>query len=143
MRTYKKPTEKVIFMLALAALFISTAAFSSGTDKDTQDKTILKAREAVESASPYDWKTLAVHAEKCMTNKINLKEAAEWLDRSLEIKKDPYNLRLKGDYYNANNLPDEALEYYIKSMQAGLAQDIHYKDVDTQIKIHVLHKSRI
>lgn len=71
MRTYKKSSEKAIFMLALAALFISTAAFSSGTDKDTQDKTILKAREAVESASPYDWKTLAVHAEKCMTNKIN------------------------------------------------------------------------
>ncbi len=141
MKKYTQQFTKMFLMLTFTALFVTSSAFSSVTV--TEDKTTLKAREAVANASPDDWKTLAINAEKCMKKSVNLKEAAAWLDKSLEIKKDAYNLRVKGDYYKANNLPDEALEYYIKSIQAGLADDINYRDVDTQLKISALHKSRI
>jgi hypothetical protein len=59
---------------------------------------------------------LAISAEKCFKKNVNLKEASEWLDQSLEIAKTPFNLELKGDYYNVNRLPDKALEYYVQAM---------------------------
>jgi hypothetical protein len=122
-------------------IFISSAAFAANIQVKDTDKTTLKAREAVENASPDDWKTLAESAEKCMKKNVNLKEAATWLDKSLTIKEDPYNLRLKGDYYQLNNLPQQALEYYIKSIRAGLATNVNYSDPDTQRKIAEIKKN--
>ncbi len=80
------------------------------------DKTTEKTREAVENASPHDWYTLALSAEKCFKKKVNLKQASEWLDQSLDIAETPFNLELKGDYYIENRLPDRALEYYVRAM---------------------------
>lgn len=142
MKTNFQKTQKMFLMLAMAAFFFSASAFASTEGKYATNKTVEKSREAVANASPDDWKTLAIHAEKCMKKKVNLKEAAEWLDRSLAITEDPYNLRLKGDYYKINNLPKEAMGYYIKSIRAGLAKDINYRDVSTQLKIQELHNSR-
>lgn len=87
------------------------------------DRTTEKTRNAVESASPDDWYTLAVSAEKCFEKKVNLKEAAKWLDLSLEIAETPFNLELKGDYYIKNRLPDKALEYYVRTMNTIKAID--------------------
>ena len=47
---------------------------------------------------------------------MNLKEASEWLDQSLEIAETPFNLELKADYFIDNKLPDRALEYYVRAM---------------------------
>ena len=80
------------------------------------DKTTEKTREAVDNASPHDWYTLALSAEKCFKKKVNLKQASEWLDQSLDIAETPFNLELKGDYYIENRLPDRALEYYVRAM---------------------------
>lgn len=87
------------------------------------DRTTQKTREAVESADPDDWYTLAISAEKCFEKKVNLKEAAKWLDQSLEIAETPFNLELKGDYYIKNQLPDKALEYYVRTMNTIKAID--------------------
>jgi tetratricopeptide (TPR) repeat protein len=89
----------------------------------TNEKTTEKAREAVENAGPHDWYTLAASAEKCFKKKVNLKEASEWLDQSLEIAQMPYNLELKGDYYILNKLPDQALEFYVRAMNVMKEQD--------------------
>lgn len=80
------------------------------------DRTTEKTRDAVESASPDDWYTLAISAEKCFDKKVNMIEAAKWLDQSLKIAETPFNLELKGDYFNKNSLPDKALEYYVRTM---------------------------
>ncbi|CAN5488179.1 hypothetical protein BH23BAC1_BH23BAC1_31920 [soil metagenome] len=129
-----------LMILLFATLFVTGTAFSADNKIKDEDKTTLKAREAVENASPDDWKTLATSAEKCMKKNVNLKEAASWLDKSLAIKQDPYNLRLKGDYFQINNLPQQALEYYIKSIRAGLATDVNYVDQETQRKIAEISK---
>jgi tetratricopeptide (TPR) repeat protein len=89
---------------------------SSATLAKVDDRTIEKTRENVENASPDDWYTLAISAEKCFKKKVNLKQASEWLDQSIEIAETPFNLELKGDYYNDNRLPDKALEYYVRAM---------------------------
>ena len=105
-------TLKSTFAIAMAFVVLSgSMAFAKIDDRTTE-----KTRDAVENASPHDWYTLAIRAEKCFKKKVNLKEASEWLDQSLEIAKTPFNLELKGDYYNDNRLPDKALEYYVQAM---------------------------
>lgn len=99
------------------AAFIAFVVLSSNeTFAKVDDRITDKTRDAVENASPHDWYTLAICAEKCFKKKVNLKQASEWLDQSLEIAETPFNLELKGDYYNDNKLPEKALEYYVRAM---------------------------
>nr|WKN38020.1 hypothetical protein K4G66_04770 [Tunicatimonas sp. TK19036] len=122
------------FVVAALLLTISTGAFANNnTDKTTQ-----RAREAVENAAPDDWYTLAKAAEKCIDKGVNLKEAAEWLNKSLAIHEAAYNLGIKGDYYVMNKLPEKALEYYSKSIRVGKMEDPSYMDAETQEKILAL-----
>lgn len=103
---------KTTFVAAFAfVVFGSTVSFAKVADRTTE-----KTREAVENASPHDWYTLALSAEKCFKKKVNLKQASEWLDQSIEIAETPFNLELKGDYYIDNKLPDKAVEYYVRAM---------------------------
>ena len=99
------------------------------------DRTTEKTRDAVENADPDDWYTLAISAEKCFNKKVNLVEAAKWLDQSLEIAETPFNLELKGDYYIENQLPDKALEYYVRTMNTIKANDGEAEVTHIQLKI--------
>lgn len=99
-------------ILAFAFVLLSSTAILA----KVEDRTTEKTREAVENASPHDWYTLAVSAEKCFKKKVNKKQAYEWLEQSLAIAETPFNLELKGDYYNDNQLPDKALEFYVRAM---------------------------
>ena len=123
-----------LITLALAAIFVSAGAFAApkGTENN---RTAEKARQAVEEAAPDDWYTYAQSAEKCIRKKVNLKEAKGWLERSIEIKETTYNLAVMGDYYEMNNLPEKALEYYVKSLRVGLEQDVNYQDPITHEKM--------
>ena len=114
MNTLKVSKGVVLGLIFLAS--VSSVAFAN----KVEDRTTDKARAEVAKASADDWQTLAANAEKCFKRKVNLKEASEWLDRSLQISQTRYNLELKGDYYSMNNLPDKAIEYYIKAI--GVAQ---------------------
>lgn len=108
---------------AFSAMLVFFALSLNVSFARIDDRTTQKTREAVESADPDDWYTLAISAEKCFEKKVNLKEAAKWLDQSLEIAETPFNLELKGDYYIKNQLPDKALEYYVRTMNTIKAID--------------------
>ena len=122
-----------VMMMALATVFVTASVYAVPSTAD--NKTVSKARLAVEEAAPDDWKTFAESAEKCMKKKVNLKEAKAWLDKSIQIRETPYNLAVMGDYYQMNSLPDQALEYYVKSLRLGLEQDINYQDPVTHAKM--------
>ncbi|GAB4334828.1 MAG: hypothetical protein OHK0038_12280 [Flammeovirgaceae bacterium] len=107
------------FKSIFAALLIMVTSLFAFQASANDDKLVEKARTAVSSASPDDWYTLASWAEKCIKKGVNLKEAAEWLDKSISIKETAYNLSVKGDYYVANKLPEKALETYIRSIELG------------------------
>jgi hypothetical protein len=102
-----------------AALLIMATSLFAFQASANDDKLVEKARTAVSSASPDDWHTLASWAEKCIKKGVNLKEASEWLDKSIAIRETAYNLSVKGDYYVANKLPEKALESYIRSLELG------------------------
>lgn len=119
-------------MVAALAFVILTGSMSFAR---VDDRTTEKTREAVENASPHDWYTLATSAEKCFKKKVNLKQAVEWLDQSLEIAETPFNLELKGDYFIENQLPDRALEYYVRAMNVMKEKDGEADVVQLQKKI--------
>lgn len=104
---------KKLSTLALA-LFISMASM---TAEAKNDKTIEKARMAVENASPDDWKTYAKSAKMLIGKKSSMTEAKQWIEKSISIRETSSNLEIFGDYYAANNVPRKASEYYIKSMK--------------------------
>jgi hypothetical protein len=112
-------TIKKTMMTFLVVILVS----ASTTFAKAEDRTTEKAREAVENASPHDWYTLATSAEKCFKKKVNLKQASDWLDQSLEIAETPFNLELKGDYFIDNRLPNRALEYYVRAMNSMKEND--------------------
>ena len=119
-----------VTLMALAVLFASTASFAA-----TDNKVVEKARTVVENASPDDWYAYAKSAQMCIRKNVNLKEAAVWLDKSLEIKRDAFNLEIKGDYYVKNNLPTKALEMYVEAAKAAKAADINANTTALQEKI--------
>ena len=129
-----KNTISTFSQTLVAAIFLLTVSFSVFANNNT-DKTTQRAREAVENAAPDDWYTLAKAAEKCIAKKVNLQEAAEWLNKSLAIHESAFNLKVKGDYYVHNKLPKKALEYYSKSIRVGKIEDPSYMDAETQDKI--------
>ncbi len=132
----------VIFARVLLVVFIAGSTVGSSFAIPPTDKITQKAREAVADASPDDWYTLAESAKKCIDKGVNLKEAAVWLDQSIAIQETAFNLKLKGDYYLSNRLPERALEYYSKSIRVGKLTDPSYMDADTQDKIVKLVKQR-
>ena len=132
----------VIITRVLLVVFVAGSTVGSSFADNRADKITRKARQAVENASPDDWHTLAKAAEKCIAKGINLKEAAVWLDQSIAIKETAYNLKVKGDYYRSNRLPERALECYSKSIRVGKLENPDYMDADTQSKIVRLIKQQ-
>jgi hypothetical protein len=123
--------------LALLLGSISTVALANpiSAKEEKTDKITLKTREAVSKASPDDWYTLAQAAEKCISKGVNLNEASQWLERSLEIKETSYNLCVKGDYYLANHLPEKALDYYVRGIKVGKEENDEFDVTAVQKKI--------
>src|SRR6478609_7373774 len=125
-----KVSKGVVLGLIFFASVSSVAWASTGEDRTTD-----KARAEVAKASADDWQTLAANAEKCFRRKVNMREASEWLDKSLQITESRYNLELKGDYYNLNNLPEKAVDYYIKAIEVAQSSRSTSEVIEIQHKI--------
>jgi tetratricopeptide (TPR) repeat protein len=140
----KNLISKISLSLIIAMVLSGSFAFANGPfgqkSEEKVDKTTLKARDAIKKASPDDWMTYAKSAEKCLKKNVNLKEAAEWIDRSLEITEAPYNLTIKGDYYLANNLKDKALEMYVKGLRVGQEQNPSFDGTFIQERIAEIYQ---
>ena len=124
-----KKLVKVTLSVILAFLVLSANAMDG-----REEKIVSKNREAVENAAPDDWYTLAYSAKKCLDKKVNCKEVATWIDRSLAIKETSYNLEVKGDYYVANKLNEEALRCYVKAVSLA-TENNNFDSGDLQKKI--------
>lgn len=105
-----KNSLKLAFM-AIAMLAITSANSFAGT----KEKAVAKATEAVENGSPDDWMLLAKQADYLIRKNAGMSTAKEWIEKSISIKEDAYNLEVMGDYYLQSNLPKKAIGYYLQS----------------------------
>ena len=101
------------------ALIISLASLRS---QAKNNKTVDKARTAVENASPDDWKTYAKSVQTLIRKKTNLADVKMWIEKSISIRETSFNLEVFGDYYVMNNMPFMASTYYIKSLKKMRAE---------------------
>lgn len=107
-----KISSKILSVVVAVVVLFSTFSSTAGT----KDKAVAKATEAVENGSPDDWKLLANQADYLIKRNASLGTAKEWIEKSISIKEDAYNLEIMGDYYVKSNLPKQAIGYYIQSM---------------------------
>ena len=121
-------TSLFIIILLTAHLSVSAAGGN--------DKLISKAREAVANAGPDDWETLAKSAHQCIKKNVNMAEAKEWIEKSLQIKRSAYGLEVAGDYYMSNKIFDKAVNHYIESMSVLKKKDIDAETGWLQEKIN-------
>jgi len=118
----------MILLLSGVSLYVYSSDGKNG-------KIMAKYRDIVQESAPDDWHTLASCAEQCIKKNIVNKEVAEWIDKSLEIKKSSYNLEIKGDYYMKNKLPEKAGEFYLEAIKIGLEEEKNFDSSGLQTKI--------
>lgn len=121
-----------LMTVAAVAMFLVGSSFSVYAKSD---KAVDKARSAVENASPDDWETYAKSAQMLIRKKASMGEAKKWVEKSLSIRETPFNLEVMGDYYIKNNLPKQAIKYYIKSMDKLKENDANIDTSAIQGKI--------
>lgn len=114
-----KNSVKRTFRAGLVCLALAGTTLAAEAAGPKGNKAVQKAREMVEEAGTHDWLTLAKAAEKCFLVDQNLKEAYDWLQKSLEINETVYNLTLQGDYFLKNDLPRRAMSSYLKALDMG------------------------
>ncbi len=96
----------------LTLMLIINVAFAGDNNSKANDALILKMSAKVESAKDGDWKTLAKCAKTLLDQSINYDETFNWIEKSIAVNKNCYNLAIMGDYYKMNNNLDEAYRYY-------------------------------
>jgi len=106
------------------------------------DKTTEKARAMVEKAAPHDWECYAKAAKMCIKKSVNLQEAKEWIDTSLEIKDSALGNEVAGDYFMSNKLYNEAIKYYVKSMLIIKDGDFYADTSQIELKIETAKEYR-
>lgn len=136
-----KNLTKTTLSWAMGMMFL-LVQFSGFSATNPTEKTIEKARAAVEAASPDDWETLAKSAEMCVRKNVNMTEAKQWIDASMEIKESALALEVAGDYYKANKLYTKATDHYVKSMLALKKDDFYADTSHLETKIDKVKKLR-
>ena len=123
-------------IISFLVIYLVVGLYLPGYPKDGKnEKVFSKNSEIIDNAAPDDWHTLASCAEACIKKNIINKEVADWIDRSLKIRKTAYNLEVKGDYYIKNKLPNKAGECYLEAIQVGIDEDINFDYSGLQEKI--------
>ncbi len=117
-------------------LLILPAAGKAGSPDNSEDALILKTRNRAENARPDDWKTLADCARNLLDQRILCRESLTWLERSLTIDSNYYNLTIMGDYYRLSLDFTKANENYILAILA--AQKEGRMDVISSIQWKIL-----
>ncbi len=116
-------------------LLFSSISLDVHSSDGKNNKIMNKYRDIVQESAPDDWYTLASSAAICLKKGIVNREVAEWIDRSLKIKKTAYNLEIKGDYYMKNRFPKKAGEFYLEAIRIGLEEDSNFDVSGLQEKI--------
>ena len=135
--------QKIRFIFLFIVVLGALQLHAEDKDKNKANARIInKARDAVKSAGPSDWYTLAISAQKCIDKKTNLEEAVQWLRQSMEIRETSINLEVMGDYLMTVGAHIQAIEYYVKSMNAGKMNDFYFDGSNLQAKIAEAQKKK-
>ena len=89
--------------------------------KDVPALTLAKAREAVSSAKPDDWRTPLQAANYILQNKLDLAQGMTWAEQSIKAQENFNNLGLKARILAAQGKTADAITTGQKALEVGRA----------------------
>jgi hypothetical protein len=98
-------------------------------ETDTQELTLAKARAAI------DWSTPMTAATYCLQNNINLEQAKNWINASISINENYWNLRIKAQLLAKEGETNEAVSVMEKSLALGKQLQNKPFDLDNMEKL--------
>jgi hypothetical protein len=119
------------FIIALAL----NTAFAVGDNSNSEEVLITKAKAKAENTKNGDWRALADCAKSLLDQRIKCEDELKWLQKSLSIEENYYNLALLGDYYRLNRDFTKAYENYINAILSAQKNSKSEAIPDIQWKI--------
>jgi hypothetical protein len=89
------------------------------------DQTLQNIREQLKGRGQFTWQALDEGAQFCLTRKINLDEALQWADASIQNEERFDNLSTKADILKALNRPDEAKTTWNHALELAKAPQLY------------------
>src|SRR4029077_6881644 len=89
------------------------------------DKTLQNIRAQLKGRGQFTWQALDEAAQFCLTRKINLDEALQWADASIQNEERFDNLSTKADILKALNRPDEAKSTWNHALELATAPQLY------------------
>src|SRR5437762_9159193 len=92
---------------------------------EDSEQTLQNIREQLKGRGQFTWQALDEGAQFCLTRKINLDEALQWADASIQNEERFDNLSTKADLLKALNRPDEAKPVWNHALEVATAQQLY------------------
>jgi hypothetical protein len=89
------------------------------------DQTLQNIRAQLKGRGQFTWQALDEGAQFCLTRKINLDEALQWADASIQNEERFDNLSTKADILKALNRPDEAKTTWNHAVEVATAPQLY------------------
>jgi len=89
------------------------------------DQTLQNIRAQLKGRGQFTWQALDEAAQFCLTRKINLDEALQWADASIQNEERFDNLSTKADILKALNRPDEAKTTWDHAVEVANAPQLY------------------
>src|SRR2546430_1485868 len=89
------------------------------------DQTLQNIRAQLKGRGQFTWQALDEGAQFCLTRKINLDEALQWADASIQNEERFDNLGTKADILKALNRPDEAKTTWSHAVEVATAPQLY------------------
>jgi hypothetical protein len=86
---------------------------------DTNTKVVAMLRDSVAKAKPDEWQAFYRAGNYLVQNKINMDDAAAWLDKAIAISPTPQTYYAKARYYDAAGKTKEAIVELDKALAAA------------------------
>jgi Protein of unknown function (DUF2911) len=86
---------------------------------DTNTKVVAMLRDSVAKAKPHEWQAFYRAGNYLVQNKINMDDAAAWLDKAIAISPTPQTHYAKARYYDAAGKTKEAIAELDKALAAA------------------------
>ena len=124
----------LIYFVLFLSVFQAKAADDNSISRT--EANIIKAKLKIEHAGADNWKVRADEAKRLMDLQIICPEEIDWLNKSIAINENYYNLTLLGDYYRLSLDFPRAYENYLKAI--NLAQKNNHREAIPAIQWKLL-----
>ncbi|HLF35245.1 MAG TPA: hypothetical protein VI583_13465 [Cyclobacteriaceae bacterium] len=126
-----------ILIIYFTVLWFTSPALAEGRiDRNSDESILIRMKNRAENAREGDWKILADCAEKLISRGIANDEILSWIEKSICVEENYYNLSLLGDYFHLKQDYSLAKQFYVKALL--MAQKVNNPDAMRRLQWKIL-----